>query len=272
MSIEGDIVEENVVDIGAPSNATNPITDIKPETHEEEPAQTEEKPATENLLPKGIQKRIDRAVRQRYEAEARAKMLEERLAALETRSAPPQRTQVDDSEPTLDKFDTLDQYVAAKAAYIAKKQIESTLSERETRQMAAYAEAERQKTAESWNQRLEKATAEMPDFEDVIANSSIPMTEPMQQAIMTSDVGPRLAYYLATHPDEAMQIVQRSPIEAIRLLGKIEAKLEATPVQTVVTSAPAPVKPLSGKSSVKKNPADMTDAEYAKWRKSGRAA
>ncbi|MBK6906380.1 MAG: hypothetical protein IPH08_04430 [Rhodocyclaceae bacterium] len=34
----------------------------------------------------------------------------------------------------------------------------------------------------------------MPDFRDVIGNADVPMTAPMQQAIMESDAGP-LAYY-----------------------------------------------------------------------------
>src|SRR5512133_1364989 len=217
-------------------------TESSPAT-ENEPAQQEQKPETpeapaekvEPPIPKGVQKRIDRAVRQKYEAEARAKMLEERVAAMEARQAP--QAQKDDSEPTLDKFDNFDQYVAAKAAYIAKKQIEQTMTEREKRQELERAQTERTKTVESWNRRIEKATAEMPDFDEVVSSSQVPMTEPMQQAIMESDVGPQLAYYLATHPDEALEIAGKSPIGAIRTLGRIEERL-SKPAEKKPTSAP----------------------------------
>jgi len=270
MGIEGDIVEENVVDEGAPSAATsNPITN--PQIDEsDEPEVKEEKPA-EPAIPKGVQKRIDRAVRAKYEAEARTKMLEERLAALETRQQPPPRVQ-EDSEPTLDKFQNFDEYVSAKAEWIAARKIEQTLSEREKRQVAERDAADRQKTADSWGKRITQATAEMPDFEDVIASSDVPMTSAMQQTIMESDIGPRIAYYLAQNPDDAVKIAEMSPIRAIAALGRLEERLSQQPASKKVTSAPEPVKSLSGKASSKKNPADMSDAEYAKWRRSGKAA
>ncbi len=273
MGIESDIVEDPIVDAGAPEagaarNPTNPITDPKPEP--ETPEEVKDEKPEEPPIPKGVQKRIDRAVRQKYEAEARAKMLEERLARLEQQQYRPPAPK-DDGEPTIDKFENFDQYVAAKAEYIAKKQIEATLSEREKRQMAEYEAAERRKTADSWHKRLVQATAEMPDFEDVLSSSDVPMTEPMQQLIMESEVGPKLAYYLATHPEEAQKIVGMPPIRMVAALGRIEERLESAPVKKP-TSAPPPLKPVGGRASAKKSPADMSDAEYAKWRKSGKAA
>ena len=268
-----DIVTETVVDEGqAVSNPTNPITDPRPEPIGTTPEATEEtlpveKPAEESI-PKGVQKRIDRAVRQKYEAEARAKILEERVSAMEARqSQAPQQRQSTNGEPTIDKFDNFDEYVAAKAEYIAKKQIESTLTEREMRQRAEYETAERQKTVDSWNKRVASATADMPDFEEVLASSDVPMTLPMQQAIMESDIGPKLAYYLANNPDEAEQIAGMSPIGTIRALGRIEERLSAKPTKTP-TSMPPPIKSLGTKAIVTKDPGKMSDAEYEKWRKS----
>lgn len=275
-----DIVADVVVDEGSQSsNATNPITDPKPEPIGTKPEVAEEKPAAdpvepvekpaEDPIPKGVQKRIDRAVRQKYEAEARAKMLEERVAAMESRQfAPAPQRQTQDNEPTIDKFDNFDEYVAAKAEYIAGKKIEATLTEREKRQQAEYEAAERRKTADSWSKRVAAATAEMPDFEEVLASSDVPMTPPMQQAIMESDIGPKLAYYLANHPDEAEQIAAMSPIGAIRTLGRIEERLATAKPTITTTNTPPPLKPIGSKSVVSKDPGKMSDAEYAKWRKS----
>jgi hypothetical protein len=175
-------------------------------------------------IPKGVQKRIDRAVREKYEAQARTKMLEERLNAIESRQ-PNVVEQRSDDEPSIEQYDNFDKFVAAKAAYIAKKQIESTLTEREQRQRAASEAAERTKTVDSWNKRMAAATAEMPDFEEVVSSSDVPMTDAMQQAIMESDFGPKLAYYLANNPDEAAAIGKLSPIGSIRALGRIEERL-----------------------------------------------
>lgn len=261
MSTEGEVVEPVVTE-----TVTEPVvtpTEPAAEPTAEELAAKEEKAKAE--LQKGVQRRIDKITRARYEAEARAKMLEERLTAIEqrqTREAPK-----DPGTPKIDQYDNFDDYVAAKAAYIADQRIESTLTERERRQTAEREATERTKTVESWNKRVEKATAEMPDFEEVIASSEVPMTEPMQQAIMESDVGPKLAYYLANNPDEARDIARMSPIGAIRTLGRIEERL-SKPAEKKPTSAPAPLTPISGSAKVSKDPSEMSQAEFEKWRKS----
>jgi hypothetical protein len=220
------------------------------------------------VLQKGVQKRIDRAVRDKYEAQARAKMLEERLAALEQRpAAQPQALTSAPGEPTIDQYDNFDKYVAAKAKFLAKQEIEQTLNERDKRTAAEREQTARATTAGEWQRRVEKATAEMPDFEDVVASSEVPMTEPMRSAIMESDAGPKLAYYLANNPDEAADIARMTPIRAISALGRIEERL-SKPVAKQVTSAPAPLTPVGGSAKVAKDPGEMSQAEFERWRKS----
>lgn len=263
MSNEGEVVVENEIPVQESQVTDEQVASQDAETSEE----STEKPA-EPAIPKGVQKRIDRAVRQKYEAEARAKMLEERLAALEQAQRQPQQTQkvIDNSEPKIENFDDFDSFVAAKAEWIAAKKIEETLTARERKQLEEREATERQKTVESWSRRVAEATAEMPDFEDVIASSDVPMTAPMQQAIMESDVGPKLAYYLATNPDEAVEISRMSSIGQVRALGRIEAKLESGTAGKKVTSAPPPVKTVGGRSTVKVDPDKMSTDEWLKWR------
>jgi hypothetical protein len=268
MSIEDDIVEELVVDEGD-GKQTNPITDQQPEPEVAKEPPPEEKPE-DPPIPKGVQKRIDRAVRQKYEAEARAKMLEERLAVIEQRQFQQNQPSIDKSEPKIENFDNFDTYVAAKAEWIASKKIEETLTEREKRQKEERENHERQQVQTTWAKRVSEATVEMPDFEEVLASSEVPMTGPMQDAIMESDIGPKLAYFLANNPDEAIKIANMPPISAIRALGRIEERLQTQPVKKP-TSAPEPIKPVGARATVKKNPGQMSDAEYAKWRKQGRA-
>jgi len=261
--------EQEVVVDPAPIAVSNPITDAKPESIEVEGEEEGKVVPKPDPIPKGVQKRIDRAVRDKYEAEARSRALEERIAAMEQRQyQQPQPRQQDTAEPTIDKFENFDEYVAAKAAYIAKQQIESTLSAREQRQEAERQAAEQSKIADSWGKRVMQATAEMPDFEDVLSSSDLPMTGVMRQAIMESDVGPKLAYYLATHPEETAQISAMSGTGAVRALGRIEERLASQKPVVKTTNAPAPVVPVGTRSTVKKDPGKMSDAEYAKWRKS----
>lgn len=271
-----EIEQEIIVD----ANPTNPVLNPseadkpqpigeKPEVEKEPEPQPEPEKKAEPEIPKGVQKRIDRAVRQKYEAEARAKMLEERLQALENRVQPQNQRSIEDSEPTIDKFDNFDQYVAAKASWIAKRELETTLAERDKLSAQQREAATRAKVVDDWATKVAKATADLPDFEEVIASSDVPMTEPMQQAIMESDIGPKLAYWLANNQDEATKIANMSPIGAIRALGRIEERLSVEKPAAKVSNMPPPVPTVKGSSaSVKKDPGKMTDAEYAKWRKS----
>ncbi len=281
MDIEQDLVvdQQSSSDHAPARTETNPVlnpseADAPQRIGEQaqKPEQDAEAPPEKPELPKGVQRRIDRAVRDKYEAQARAKMLEERLASLEARvSAPQQQQRQEDVEPSIDKFDNFEQYVAAKAKWIAKQEIEATLSAREQREKAAREQEYHRTVSESWSKRVEQATAELPDFEDVLASSDMPLTPAMEITIKESEVGPKLAYYLATHPEEGRKIAGLSPASQIRELGKIEAKLEQ-PAQTKRTNAPPPLKDIRGTASAKKDPGKMSDAEYAKWRKSWKAA
>ena len=107
----------------------------------------------------------------------------------------------------------------------------------------------------------------MPDFEEVLASSEVPMTDVMQHAIMESEIGPKLAYFLANNPDEATKIARMTPSGAFRTLGMIEERLSKPTVRTVI-SAPAPLTPIGTTARVTKNPSDMSQEEFEKWRKS----
>ncbi len=293
MGLETEIVQDVVIEEGGapetakddkPYNPTNPIFEVKPE---EEPAKKEEakpepkaeeqpKPEEkkEDPIPKGVQKRIDRAVREKYEAQAEAKMLKERLDRIEQNLNQQQRVAkpIDNSEPRIDNFDDFDAYVAAKAEWIASKKINETLQERENRQAEERAAAAHHKAVDSWNQRLAEATAEMPDFTEVIESSDVPMSDFMRDAIVESDLGPKVAYWLANNPEEAKKIASMSPLATVRAIGRIEERLESqAKAPKKPTAAPAPLKSVGGKASVQKDPGQMSDSEYAEWRKKGRA-
>lgn len=290
MGIEGDIVEEVVVGEGEGNGTgskeyspTNPVTGEGLDKPEAKPAEEkqeakpepkqEEKKEEEPALPKGVQKRIDRAVREKYEAQARAKMLEERLTAIEQRQTQQiSQKPIDKSEPRIENFNDFDEYVAAKAEWIASKKINETLAEREQRTAAERVAAAQGRAVENWNKRLAETTAELPDFEEVVGGSDLPMTELMRDAIIESEMGPKIAYWLANNPQEAQKIAGMSPFQTVAAIGRIEERLESqakAPKKT--TSAPPPVKPVGSKASATKDPGQMTDAEYAEWRKKGRA-
>ena len=292
MGLEAEIVQDVVIEEGgAPEgaaeekayNPTNPIFEVEkeaPEGEKKEEAKPEAKEAPkpeekkEDHIPKGVQKRIDRAVREKYEAQAEAKMLKERLDRIEQnlRQNNRQDRPIDNSEPMIDNFDDFDKYVVAKAGWIASKKINETLQERERRSAEERVAAAHYKAVEGWQQRVEQATAELPDFEEVLSSSDVPMSDFMRDAIIDSDLGPKVAYWLANNPDEAKKIASMSPLATVKAIGRLEERLESqAKAPKKPTSAPAPLTPVGGKASVSKDPGKMSDAEYLEWRKKGRA-
>jgi hypothetical protein len=245
--------EEAVVEVPvAPVAAVVPATAETPET----PAvETPPAPPTAEEL----QKKFDRDAamqRRRYEKDLQAEReqrirLEERLAKAE-----PARP-ADPGMPTIDKFDNFDEYVTAKAEYIASQ----TLSKHEQQQQEK-AQAAQHQTVEGWNKRV--AAADIPDFHDVVASSDVPMTRIMQQAIMESDNGPKLAYHLATNPADAERIAGMTPIGAVRALTLIE---EGFKKPVAVSKATPPITPVGSKATSIKSLLDVKDYdEFSKRR------
>lgn len=238
--------EEAVVDVPvAPVAAVVPATVETPETPVVE---TPPAPPTAEEL----QKKFDRDAamqRRRYERDLQAEReqrirLEERLAKAE-----PARPS-DPGMPTIDKFDNFDEYVTAKAEYIASQ----TLSKHEQRQQQEKAQAAQHQTVEGWNKRV--AAADIPDFHDVVASSDVPMTKIMQQTIMESENGPKLAYHLATNPADAERIAGMTPIGAVRALTLIE---EGFKKPVAVSKATPPITPVGSKATSIKSLLDVKD-------------
>lgn len=253
-----------VAELTAAQEIDNAVSEVAPPVEEAATPEPETKPEPkEEPIPKGVQKRIDRAVRQKYEAEARANELERRLQQLESQAKPTSRVE---GEPRIDQFDNIEDYVSAKARYVARMELNETLTARERAEAEQRAQAAQQQSAENWNKRVQLATAEMPDFADVVSSSDIIFNEPaVLQAIQESDIGPKIAYYLASNPDEADDIAQLRGSAAIRAIGRIEAKLEMSKANP--TKAPPPIEPTGTKARAVKSPNEMTDSEFAAWRK-----
>jgi len=71
----------------------------------------------------------------------------------------------------------------------------------------------------------------------------------MAESIRASDIGPEVAYYLGANPKEAERISRLAPIMQAKEIGRIEAKLANDPPVKRTTSAPAPISPVTARSS-----------------------
>jgi hypothetical protein len=93
----------------------------------------------------------------------------------------------------------------------------------------------------------------------------------MAGEIHASDVGPELAYHLGKNPDVAAEISLLPERDAIRRMAFLEVELKAEKAKakpnTVSGAPPPPPKIPAGDAKIEKNPSDMTDAEFSKWRR-----
>jgi len=102
---------------------------------------------------------------------------------------------------------------------------------------------------ESYQEREEQARDKYDDFEQVAYNPNLPITNVMAETIQHSDIGPELAYYLGSNPKDADRISRLTPFMQAKEIGKIEAKLADNPPVKRTTSAPAPISPVTARST-----------------------
>lgn len=136
--------------------------------------------------------------------------------------------------PPPDQFDSVETY--------AKAYAEQMLKERELQK-------QRSEYVEAYHDREEDARAKYDDFEQVAYNPNLRITTVMAETIQTSEVGPDVAYYLGSNPKEADRISRMPPILQAKEIGKIEAKLVSNPPVKKTSTAPAPISPVTARSS-----------------------
>jgi len=227
-----------------------------------EEKEQEEKPKANPKL----ERRFSEITKQREEARKEAQQerqareaLEARLAALERQPAP-QAPKVDE-EPQPSQFNDAFEYAKALAEYTADKRI----GEMRKQDAEAKEAQERQKVIDQWANKVQQAKASLPDFDDIVASSDVVVNDDIRDAILESDVGPQILYHLAENDDVAKKIAGLSPKQALREIGKLEARFEVKetkPETAPITrsKAPAPIQPLRGSS-----PADVPLSTNGEW-------
>lgn len=215
------------------------------ETKQDEPTKTFTQAEVDAMVQKRLLKeerrvhrRIEQQLREQQEAKAR------------------------EIEPQRDEFRDDDAYLQAQIEHLAEKKAAEKLSQRQQAEEA-------HRRSESFLEKAEKVAERYSDFQAVVSNPALQINDGMAEFISDSDVGPDLAYFLGKNPSKAAEIAGLSPIKAAREMTRLEAEIAAKP-KPRPSNAPAPISPIGGTSGGSKSPADMTDAEYAKWRSTAR--
>jgi hypothetical protein len=271
--VEADTVEET------------PESEPIEEAEEQSGQESEETKATEEKKPNPkLEKRFSELTRQREDARKEAQRereqresLESRLKELEQRSNPAPVQSSAYEKPQPHQFTDAFEYAEALSEWSA----EQALLNRDKQEAERKANDERQKMLNDWQKRLDIAKSDLPDYEDMVASSDVQVSDAVRDAILESDVGPRILYHLAENPEIAEKLNAGSMISALRQIGKLEAQFEKkeTPVSEAKPSvarskAPAPINPLKGSSGVVDVGVD-TNGEfhgtYQQWKESRKA-
>lgn len=243
----------------------------EPKLADEEATGTEEKKQNPKL-----EKRFSELTKARKEAEAKAETerqareeLEKRLAALEGQQAP-QREPESNQKPSPEDFKDAFEYAEALAEWSA----EQALVRREQEIKQKEAETQKQKVIQTWQQKLEATKAELPDYDVMVASSSVKVNDTIRDAILESDVGPRILYELASDDQIAEKLSTMTTASALKLIGKLEAQFEKTEQpakaekKTVAakSNAPEPIRPLRSTGGVADVGMDGNDMTYQQWK------
>ena len=259
-------------------------TPAEPETenNQSEPEEeTEAKPTEERKPNPKLEKRFSDITRQREEArkeaqkerEAREK-LEAEVMALRQQSAPPKATNVD-AKPQPSQFEDAFEYAEA----LAEWSTEQALVKRDQEEQERRADAERQKVIQTWATKVATAKSELPDFDDMVASSDVVVPDHVRDAILESDVGPRILYELADNSELAKKITGMSLSASLREIGKLEArferKTETAPSNPVGKSkAPPPINPIRASGNAMGVQIDANGAfhgTYQAWKEARKA-
>lgn len=229
---------------------------------EKEPGEASDPPANSDTTPPAIKREITLERNRRRAAEERAERAErERAQALEALSKlQPEKPKVAE-RPQRSSFDDPDAYDDALIKWSEERTRESERATRET----SRAQTEVQKVVETFVSRRDAFKAEHEDWDEVVERDDLKIGPAMRDAIMESDLGPAIAYHLGKNPELADRIYGLPPIQQIREIGKIEARLDdADDVPPPPRPKPAPIEKVGGRANAsKKTAADETMEEYA---------
>jgi hypothetical protein len=256
-----------------------PVSEPVAEEGQSEPAVTEQETTeTEERKPNPkLEKRFSELTKARKAAEEQAaqeraarEALEARLQALEGQQSNKKTNEVN-TKPQPDDYADAFRYAEALAEWSANEAV--ARREQEIKQQAE--QAKQQEVMKTWQQKLEAVKAELPDYEDMVASSTVAVSDAVRDAILESDVGPRILYELASDDELGAKIANLSTAQALKMIGKLEAKFE---VQTeepakskpvaVKSNAPKPINPIRGTGSQSVY-TDGEQIDYQAW-KAGR--
>jgi hypothetical protein len=184
-----------------------------------------------------------------------------------------------DGKPVQEQFETYDAFQEAMVDWKVNQRLEKHETQQRDRIERDRVQRAQEESVAAHTARIDTFRAAHTDFDAVIEKGkNLPLTRPMQDAVMNSESGPALMYHLCQNPEECDRIAGLHPMMAIKEMGRLEAHVEAAdtgPASSaeLVTKAPRPIKPVGGGATASTVPRDQLPyREYKRLRDKEEAA
>ena len=182
---------------------------------------------------------------------------------------PPLQMPPEPEMPDEDSFDTHADYQKAMKAYYLEMgkygaRVELLTAEHERQTQAQQTEFEKRR--QGFQDFMGTAQTKYADFDRVLG--SVPLNDMTLEAIIDSDIGAEIGFFLGKNPDEARRIFKLPEKKMLREIGKLEARLSTPPPKpNTSTNAPPPISPVQGEGALTgpKKLEDMNEEEYVAY-------
>lgn len=247
-----------------------------PETPEVEQGEQPETPEQTAEKSRSKERRErEKAQKERLRSEREAAL--EKAAAAEAKRARILDAGSAPAEPQEKDFADYTEYVAAKAVWKHAKGLTereaSAISEEAQEAKRVAQELEEQERAiafQAFDEARKDARARYSDYDAVVGQPGLfPKNTFLPDLVLHSDYPADVAYEIAKDRNLHDALLKAGPIQASRIIGRIEAQL-SLPKPRTQTTAPPPVTPVKAGAAPRPDPANMSYAEYVEARKSGR--
>lgn len=258
------------------------LEDVVPDDEVIEDEKTPEKPAEEKPKKGKLAERFSELTGKARQAEERAQAAERRAEEaerkakeLEAKANPKPVEKIDDEiGPEPKATDYTDAFEYAKD--FAKWSTDKALKDRDAQEAAKVKEQEREKVVSEWSKRVEATKEDFPDYDAMLASSEVGVSDAVKDALIESELGPRILYEFASNPDIVEKLNKMKIMDQLKEIGKLEIRLakeekkEETKPEPVreVKKAPAPIVPARGTKTADNpvNDSGEFKGTYQEWK------
>lgn len=276
--------------------------DGSPETQEQKDKGEKKFTPKDPDVPAGVQKRIDKAIWEKHEAErkaeAAAREAEELRKRLEEKdqatgkpasepSKPPEKpvfqyAEAEPKAPAQDDYETIEEYLQAHAQYardLSSWQYRRDKAADVAEQQQAALQRQQQELQTTWMSKITEFEKSDPGIREAVTAVGPFLTQAqVADFIMQSEVGPEMVAYIAAHNEEWLPIAKTGdPRVVAREIGKLEARLTSSTVRKPAPkhipesrdkSLPEPVLSVGGRAAPAKG-VDLNDPKTSveDWQK-----